>query len=273
MTRYLCVLVASSFALGGCSVLEISRKNDERYLAAGAFDRPLSAVYSTYSFKLNGRYLISYDWVNTSACELRSSELPTANGQYRSNIQRMPAIYEAQGKTWQGSSFGLEPIDIDRWVRSVIEISRAKGSEGQTVEVGLRTLCRQGWAISSHFLMVRLRRSTLDAFQDEVTAASTGVPIHWTRRTLNGLEWRVLHVPLGQLRPRNLNAIGAPYQTWITALGDTGYAIAFSLGASKESLDHPHTHAALEATFRHLLHALRVEPLVPPDRVEAPAHK
>lgn len=268
-----CFLLTCLLTLSGCSVQEIVRKNDDRYLQAGSLDSPLSGIYSRYSFKLSSRYLITYEWLNSSPCALRSSELPPAKGQYRSNIHRMPEIYEAQGRTWQASDYGLEPIDIGRWVGSVVEVSRSVGTEGQLVEVGLKPLCQEGWTISSHFLMVRLRRSTLDAFQNEVTAASTGVPIRWTRRTLNGLEWRVLHVPLDQLRPRNLNAIGAPYQTWITALGDSGYSIAFSLGASKESLDHPRTHAALEATFQHLLHALKVEPLVSPAKAEAPAHE
>ncbi len=261
MKSALSLMLACSIALCGCSFQEFVRKNDDRYLQAGSLDSPLSKVYSSYSFTLVGRYLISYDWVSSSACALRSSELRPSKGQYRSNIHRMPAIYEEQGKTWQASDFGLEPIDISRWVGSVKEVSESIGSEGQIVEVGLRPLCQEGWGTSSHFLLIRLRRSTLDEFQDQVTTASKGVPVHWSRRTLNGLEWRVLQVPLGQLRPHSLNAIGGPYQTWITALGDTGYAIAFSLGASKESLDHPRAHAAFEATFQHLLNSLKVEPL------------
>jgi hypothetical protein len=179
---------------------------------------------------------------------------------YRSNIWDVADIYETRGKTWQGSKVGGSPKDFDVWVRSVKEISRSVGHEGQVIEVGLRPLCFEAWWASSHYLLVRLRKAQLDEVQREVVAGA-GMPVQWTRRTLNGMEWRVVKVPPDQMEKRRPNGTGGLYETWITALGDTGYAIAFSLGASQESLDHPRAHAAFEATFQHLLYSLKVEPL------------
>jgi len=250
-------------ALSGCSITDLVRQNDERYLQPGALDSPLIGIYSVYSFNFMRRYRVTYQWPSSTGCGIRGRWLPRASGGRTPYLYEVPEIYEEGGKTWQGSNFGDPPMDLDRWMVSVKVISKALGEEGQLVEVGLKTLCEEAWWASSHFLFIRMRRSTLDAFQDEITTASRGVPIHWTQRTLNGREWRVLEVPLDQLRPRRLNSVGGPYQSWITAIGDTGYAIGFTLGASKESLAHPGAHTAFEATLQHLLHSFKVEPLQP----------
>lgn len=247
--------------LASCSVESALRRNEDRYAQPGALDTPLTGAYSVYSFKLLGRYRVTYEWVTTTGCGFRGYALPPTPGPSRNTIYVVPDVFEDGGKTWQASNFGKPPMDLDPWVTSVKIASRSKGEEGQLVEIGMKTLCQESWWASSHFLFIRLRRASVDAVQEEVTAASTGVPIQWTRRMRNGIEWRVLEVPLDQLRPRRPNATGAPYQTWIAPLGDTGYSIAFSLGASKESMAYPRAHAAFEATFQHLLDSLRVEPL------------
>ncbi len=273
MTTRLCLVLLLTLFLGGCGIPSMIRANDDRYLRPGALDSPLTAVYSVYSFDLVRRFRVTYEWVSSSGCGLRGRRLPRQAESLGPVLYDVPEIYEEGGKTWQGSHVGSPPMDLDRWMGSVKVVSQAKEDRGQLVEVGLKALCMETWWGSSHFLFVDMRRSTVDALQDEVTVASKRVPIRWTRRTLNGREWRVLEVPLDQLPPRRLNSAGGPYKTWITALGDSGYSMAFSLGASKESLDHPRTHAALEATLQHLLHALKVEPLVSPTSAEVPVHK
>ncbi len=262
MSRFLFSLVLLlTTLLASCGIPTVVRKNDDRYLVPGALDSPLPTSYSTYTFKLLGRYRVTHDWVVTTPCEYRAYERPAPQGRYRSNFWDVADIYESEGKTWQGSNVGGPPKEFERWVGSVKVISRAKEDEGRLVEVGMNLLCQEAWWKTSHYLFVRMRRATVDAVQAEISAGSTDVPARWSDRELNGRKWRVMEVPLDQLRPRRLNATGAPYQAWITALGDTGYAIAFSLGASKESMEFPKAHAAFEATFQHLLDSLKVEPL------------
>lgn len=70
-------------------------------------------------------------------------------------------------------------------------------------------------------------------------------------------------MPLAQLRPRPLNGLGGPYQAWLVALGDTGYAMSFEMGASKESLVDPSAHAAIERVLHRLVNSLKVERLTP----------
>lgn len=262
MMRRRSILLAGSLILSGCSIKETVRKNDDRYLLPNALDSPLNGVYSVYSFNFMRRYRLTYEWVSSSGCGIRSRRLSRAQGGRGPFLYEIPEIYEEDGKTWQGSNYGDPPMDLDRWVRSVKAISRVKGEEGRAVEVGLKTLCFEAWGGSSHYLMIRLHKGPLEDFQARMVAGSEA-PIHWTRRTLNGMEWRVVKIPFEHLESRALNGAGALYEVWITLLGDTDYAIGFALGASKESLDHPRAHAAFEATFQHLLHSLKVEPLPP----------
>jgi len=253
-------LVVCALFLMGCFSVRGYRAHEDRYLRPGALDMPFTGAYSTYHLNLLGRYRVRHEWLNTSACAYRAYEREAPPGKYRSNVWDVADIYEAGGKTWQGSNVGGPPKDFDIWVRSVKEISQSVGHEGQIVEVGLDPLCFEAWWTSSHYLLVRLRKASLDEVQREVVGGS-GIPVQWTRRTLNGMEWQVVKVPPEQMETRRPNGSGGLYETWITALGDTGYAIAFSLGASKESLDHPRAHAAFEAAFQHLLNSLKVEPL------------
>ncbi len=254
------IVLALVLAVSGCSLQEAIRRNDDRYLMPGALDSPLNSIYSVYAFKLMDRYWVTYQWISSSGCDLRALRLPRSSGSGDLFIYRVPPIFEAAGKTWQGSYVGDPPGDFDPWVRSVKEISRSVGQEGRVVEVGLKPLCFEAWWNSSHYLLVRLRKASLDDVQREVVTGA-GMPVQWTLQTLNGMEWRVVKVPPNQMEARRPNGSGGLYETWITALGDTGYAIAFSLGASKESLDHPRAHAAFEATFHHLVNSLKVEPL------------
>ncbi len=247
--------------LAGCSVGSEIQKNDERYLQPGALDAPLTGAYSVYSFKLLGRYQVTYQWVTTSGCGLRGVVLPPDPSRPKLTVYRVPDIFEEGGKTWQGSNFQKPPMDLDPWVTSVKAVSRALGREGQSVEVGMKLLCEEAWMTSNHYLWVRLRRASVDAVQQEVNAGTTGVPLAWTRQMRNGVEWRILKVPIDQLRSRRPNGVGGPYQTWIAPLGASGYSMAFTLGASEESLQYPQAHARFEATLAYLVNALKVEPL------------
>ena len=261
MRRQLWGLLLCVSLLAGCGVEEFVRKNDDRYAALGAMDSPLTGVYSKYSFRLMGTHQIAHEWVNTAACSYRARELPDLSNGRRSNTYRVPDIYERDGKSWQASNAGLQPMDFDPWVRSVKWVSREKGKEGQILEVGLKPVCFESWWTSSHYLAINLRASTLQDYESSF-AKSYGRAL-WSTRQLNGLTWRVAEVPLSNLGPRPLNGLGGPYQAWLVALGDTGYVMSIEMGASKESMDHPQAHAVIEGVLHHLLNSLKIQRLTP----------
>jgi hypothetical protein len=147
----------------------------------------------------------------------------------------VPEIYEADGKTWQASNAGLKPMDFDPWVRSVKWTSKEKGKEGETKEVGLKTVCFEYWWASSHYVSATIRRSSLSDY--EASFANSYRVAKWSTRQLNGLTWRVAEVPTDLLQVRPPNGLGGPYRAWLTELGDTGYVISIEMGASQESLD------------------------------------
>ncbi|MFN7121691.1 MAG: hypothetical protein ACK4NM_06605 [Hydrogenophaga sp.] len=152
-------------------------------------------------------------------------------------------------------------FDFDPWVRSVTWVSREKGKEGQTKEVGFKPLCFESWWTSSHYLRLRIQKRSLAEFE---RVFSERYPEgKWRSESLNGLTWRVQQVPFGELRTRPLNGVGGPYQSWLTALGDSGYSLSMEMGASKESLDNPQAHADIEGVFKHLVSSLKVERLAP----------
>ncbi len=117
----------------------------------------------------------------------------------------------------------------------------------------------QRW-VSPH-LRVRLQKRTLAEFEAVFTQSYPEG--EWRSQSLNGLNWRVQNVPLAQLRSRPLNGVGGPYQSWLVGLGDTGYAMSIEMGASKESLEYPQAHAAIEGGLRQLVSSLKVQRLTP----------
>ncbi|MDR7092654.1 hypothetical protein [Hydrogenophaga laconesensis] len=152
-------------------------------------------------------------------------------------------------------------MDFDPWVRSVKHVSKEKGKEGTLVEVGLKPVCLESWWTSSHYLIAYMRRSSLEAY--EASLAKAYAKAQWSTRELNGLKWRVAQVPSSQMEPRKPNGGGEAYQAWLTELGDTGYVMSFEMGASKESLDYPKAHEAIEAVLQHLLNTFTIERLHP----------
>lgn len=255
------VSVLAVGVIQGCSIEEMVRKNDDRYATPGAMDSPLTGIYSTYAYGFMGRYRIAHEWVNTAPCAYRSSELPRLPNGRRSNTYVVPDIYEADGKTWQASSVGLKPQVFDRWVRSVKVISEAKGREGEVLETGFEPICFEHWWKSSHYLRLRLQRRDLAEFE---RVFSQRYPEGtWRDETLNGRKWRVQQVAMSRLRARAPNGVGGPYQAWLTEIGDTGYSMAFEMGANQESLAYPKAHADIEAVFMHLVGSLRIERVAP----------
>jgi hypothetical protein len=261
MKRVEILLPLMLFGLTACGIEEAIRKNDDRYAQPGAMDMPVTAIYKTYQYKLIDRYRVTHQWPNTSACAYAAIEDPPLPSGRRSLNYVVSDLYEQGGKTWQAGYQKWPARDFDPWVRSVKWVSREKGKEGQVLEVGLQPVCFEYWWSSSHYLVINLRASSIRDYESSF-AKSYG-RAQWSTRQLNGLSWRVAEIPLSQLEPRPFNGLGGPYQAWLIALGDTGYVMSIEMGASKESLDHPQAHAAIEGVLRHLVNSLKVERLAP----------
>ena len=222
-------------------------------------DSPLTGIYNTYRFDLLDRYRISHQWLE-SGCAYRGVQQPSTHSGVRGRVFVGRDIVEKDAKTWL-RSLEQRLFDFDPWVRSVKWISKEKGKEGEVLEVGFKPLCFESWWTSSHYLRLRIQKRSLAEFEG---VFSERYPEgQWRSESLNGLKWRVQRVPLLQLRTRPLNGLGGPYQAWLTALGDSGYALSVEMGASKESLDHPQAHAEIEGVFRHLVNSLQVTRLNP----------
>jgi hypothetical protein len=80
----------------------------------------------------------------------------------------------------------------------------------------------------------------------------------WSQETVGHNQWMVQRTEEENLRPR---PPGGPFQSWLLAIGDTGYTMAFELGASKESLENPEVHVLTQQVFRHLIESVKIEPL------------
>lgn len=242
--------------LAGCSIEDAVRKNDDRYARPGAMDSPMVEVFRTYQFKLMDRYRITHQFL-FSGCEYRDIQKLDA-GTNGGLFHLSRDLIEQDGKTWLRASDG-RLFDFDRWVRSIIVLSKEKGSEGQPREIGLNSVCDQSWWSSSHGLHVTLYKTA----EMERLAANWAAKDAWQTVNRNGLQWRVRKVPFDQLRTPPPYGLAGPYQTWITQLGDSGYSIAFHMGASTDSLKHPQAHAQLEKIYMHLIDSLKVERLQP----------
>lgn len=244
--------------ISGCGFDDFIRKNDARYAKPGAMDSPLTGIYNTYRFDLLDGYRISHQWLE-SGCAYRGVRQPSTQQGALSRLFVGRNVVEKDGKTWLKFPDGL--FDFDPWVRSVNWTSKETGKEGEVLEVGRKPLCFESWWASSHYLRLRIQKRSLLEFERVfIERYPEG---EWRSESLNGLKWRVQQVPSAKLRTRPLNGLGGPYQSWLTALGNSGYALSIEMGASKESLDHPQAHADIEAVFKHLVSSLKVERLSP----------
>lgn len=258
--KYRNVYIAGALCLlVGCGVIEKTiQHNDDRYARPGAMDSPLVEAYLTYQFKLLDRYQITHQWLQ-SACRYRGLERPSGTSGQRSRFYVVDDIYEDGDVTRQRNA--RPSWSLNSYVRSVTLISKEKGREGQPYEAGLKTMCFEYWWTSSHFLSLRLHKRSVAEF--EAVHTQRAPDGQWRTVNRNGMQWRVQQVPLNKLQPPLLNGLGGPYQVWLAALGDTGYTMAFEMGASTESLKYPQAHAALEKVYLHLIDSLKVERLQP----------
>lgn len=291
-------LIALLF-LGGCSVVEETvRRNDDRYAQPGAMDSPLTGIYKTYQFNLLDKYRVTHQWLE-SGCSYRGVEQKGSTPGKRSYLYIGRDIFEKDGKTWLRFE-GMTPFDFDHYVRSVkvmrpiyapptteeveasnkalwerIERSRKTGrmesnhsdpSDRKPIryeekEFGLKALCGETWQATSHFLTAFLYKRDLATWRAIWTERNPKGK--WSERRVGANVWLVQETAEQDFKPRPLNGVGGPFQTWLLPIGDTGYTLALELGASKESLQHPDAHVRFQTTFRHLIESVKIEPLQP----------
>lgn len=251
-------VLLTSLMIGGCAVVEFVYNLQDRPIPPGAFETLLNGRYVTFDVPLLDRVRFIHKWLY-SGCDYRVLEpAPFSNG-IRTGYFPARSVVELDGKTWQIAS-DRPAFDFSRWVRSIPVVSKRPGREGQIVEEGLRPVCFDFWQVSSQYLRARFYRMSLDEFE---AFYKTRYPINveWARQIRNGFEWRVKKVPPELMVPRSPSGVGGPYQVWITAIADTGYAIAFEMGASRESLGFPREQEKLQAVFDEILDSFEVIPI------------
>lgn len=283
--------------LNGCGVREAIHRTDDRYARPGAMDFPLTGIYDTHQFTMLEKYRVTHRWVNSAGCGVSGLERPKSDPSERGRFFTGLRIYEEGNKTWSQHVSGTKPYDFTRYVRSIkvqskiyapptpeqlaveekawiehIDLNRKTGRMNtfhnpierkiigsKEIETGLEPLCFEYWWTSSHYFRISLQKRTLKEMQG--VFAERYPEGQWTTQMVNGLSWQVQTVPNDRLRPRPLNGLGGPFQNWLVPIGDTGYAFAMELGASKESLQYPEAHERFIAAFRHLIESVKIEPL------------
>jgi hypothetical protein len=246
--------------ISGCGSVEQSiKRNDDRYATPGAMDVPLSGLYRTYQYKLLDRYQITHQWLRTSGCSYRSVEKESGVPGQSTWFYVGRDIYEFGGKTFLRPTSNTPPYNFSGFVRSVKEVSEEKETLGQIREIGWRPICFEYWDRSSHFLRLRLQRRSLQELQ---TVFSEQYPeARWSKRVVQDKTWTVQALPEDQLRPKEHGRVGGPFENWLMPLGDTGYTMAFEMGANQESLKYPQAQRAVHEVLMHLVESLQVEPL------------
>lgn len=264
------------------------------YRPRSALDFPLTGLYETYQYRFLDKYRITHQWLNSSNCEY--SKLPTRTGRVGSSVETFAVydIYEEGGVTKQRDAHPLK--DFNRFVRSVkkqypvyapatpeeseasvreaLERARRASRSGvyeaapsgrrvplryEEKETGFQPVCIESWWTPSIHMTLRLYKRDLATWRAIRTERNPKG--RWTERRVGNNVWLVEETAKEDLNPRPLNGVGGPFQFWFLPIGDTGYTLAFELGASKESLQFPETLARFQGTLRHLIESVRIEPL------------
>jgi len=255
--------------------------------------------YVKHSLRILNRYLVKHEWLNGQGTVAYGGYLGKTQGLPLRIFDSLGDIYEEQGITWYQADkryAGINPktgqywrTNFDSYVRSVkyqqpiyapitaaesraeveATLKRIRNPKKnlpttvrqpisyQEVETGYKPVCFESWWTTSHFITLFLRKQPLNEMKAGFTKWYP--ESSWTTKTINNLTWYVQETPEDKFRPRPLNGVGGPFQTWVLPLADTGYTMALELGASKESLQYPDAHARIQVMFRHLIESVRIE--------------
>jgi len=252
--------VICMFLLIACSGEYIYRKDVEQLSKPGALDLPLTGFYSHYQYKLLDRYQVKHQWLRESNCQYSKIESEKYESKDRLTKDRffdVDDIYEEGNSTWQRDD--TRPArNFDRFVRAEY-LSGPNGNGVYRIEKGYNVLGFESWWTTSHSIAFFLRKQPLDEMKAGFSKwFPEGV---WTTKKVNNLTWYVQETSEDKFRPRPLNGVGGPFQTWVLPLADTGYTMAIELGASKESLQYPEVQARMLAMLRHLIESVKIEPI------------
>ncbi len=249
LTIYLCI--------SGCGFIAgqlHDKAMEDQLLKPGALDLPLTGFYTHYQYKLLDKYQVTHQWIRESNCDYRKIESRKYDGKDR--FFNVRDIFEEGGSTWQRFETAAHNYNFDRYVRPQYTVQTRSGLK---TEKGYNVLCLETWWVTSHSIAMFLRKQPLDEMKAGFSKwYPEGV---WTTKKINNLTWHVQETSEDKFRPRPINGVGGPFQTWVLPLADTGYTMAIELGASKESLQYPDAHARMQAMFKRLIESVSIEPL------------
>lgn len=234
------------------------KANEEKLLNPAALDLPLTGFYSHYQYKLLDRYQVKHQWIRESNCQyskIESEKYESKDRLTKNRFFNVDDIFEERNSTWQRDST-RSARNFDRFVRPEYTVQTRSGLK---TEKGYNVLCLETWWVTSHSIALFLRKQPLDEMKAGFSKwYPEGI---WTTKKVNNLTWHVQETSEDKFRPRPINGVGGPFQTWVLPLANTGYTMAMELGASKESLQYPDAHARMQAMFMHLIESVKIEPL------------
>lgn len=127
------------------------------------------------------------------------------------------------------------------------------------MEVGFKALCGETWQVTNHSFTLYLHKRDLASWRAMLTERNPKG--RWTERRVGANVWLAQETAEQDFKPKPLNGFGGPFQTWLLPIRDTGYTLALELSANRESLKYPDAHTRFQATFRHLIESVKIEPL------------
>lgn len=272
-TVYL-LLAASSTLLAGCG--NAIRASDEQHTRPGALDPALpteQTVYDQYALKFLNRFRVSYKWYQSTGC--RSGGIPVDDGNavdsagtrvrhfYTSPIER-----EGEKIVRRTTSPDVPAADLTRFFRSVkhtVPVYAEKGGKTDFTQVtsyrnreeGWAAMCIQHWVGLNMSIDFRFFERTVDEWIAVLQSEYAGTSARGGHEMIGKNTWTTYTVPI---QPAKLNNVSGPYKFYILPVGDSGFTVAFSLGANHYALSNPQGFVAMEALFRRILESMRIEP-------------
>ena len=261
----LMVLTACSFVAEQLS----DKANEEKLLKPGALDSPVATNFNVYHYKFLDRYRVIHAWPVTSACkyaQLSTQHYKMGEISY-GGVKIVSDIHEQDNHTWQRFEDGDPPSNFDRFVRPTYTTKNDErdpitgiktGREIDRQHVGFDPLCFEAWVKTSHTLIFRLHKRDIGTWKKLWTGYNpTG---KWSQKQVGATQWWAM-----ENAPSDLHSTGTGgwFQSYLTAIADTGYSISIQLGATQESLKYPKDHAKFQTMFRHLIESVKIERLSP----------
>src|SRR3546814_14320797 len=103
--------------------------------------------------------------------------------------------------------------------------------------MGLKTMCFESWARTSHSLVLRLHKRDIQSWRESWSEYNPQGS--WRQKQIGENVWWIQETAETDRKPRRINASGGWFQSALLQIAHTGYPIGIQLGASRESLDYP----------------------------------